>query len=98
MAKGFKTGGRRAGTPNKLSSTVKDNVLAVFEELGGKEHMKLWASENPTQFYNILAKLMPTEITAEVDHGGYIGIGELDVTELSEEQLRAIASIKVNPS
>jgi len=59
---GKKFGGRKKGTPNKLSATVKDNVISVFEELGGTDHMKLWAAENPTQFYNIYAKLLPTEV------------------------------------
>lgn len=53
--------GRRAGTPNKMSATVKQNVIDVFSNLGGVEHMTLWAAENPNQFYNIYAKLMPTQ-------------------------------------
>jgi hypothetical protein len=72
MATGKKTGGRKKGTPNKLSSTVKENVVAVFNHLNGEEltHIKDWALENPTQFYNLYAKLLPTEIEAEVEHGG----------------------------
>jgi hypothetical protein len=96
MATGKKTGGRKKGTPNKLSATVKENVIAVFDELGGKEHMKRWAAENPNQFYNIYAKLLPTEIEADVEHGGSIAIGTIDPETLTDDQLRAIASIKVN--
>lgn len=68
MATGQKTGGRQKGTPNKLSMTVKENVINVFDSLGGTEHMKEWAIENPTQFYNIYAKLLPTEITGDADN------------------------------
>ena len=53
--------GRTKGTPNKLSATVKQNVINVFERLGGEDHMTMWAAENPNQFYNIYAKLMPTQ-------------------------------------
>lgn len=53
--------GRKPGTPNKMSRTVKENVIEVFTKLGGVEHMAQWATENPTQFYNIYAKLMPTQ-------------------------------------
>ena len=60
-----KTGGRTAGTPNKLSTTVKDNVVAVFEGIGGIEKMKEWAVENPTPFYNIYSKLLPVEAKLE---------------------------------
>lgn len=62
MAKGKKTGGRKAGTPNKVSVTVKDNVITVFEGIGGAGTMKAWAQENLTEFYKLYAKLIPTQI------------------------------------
>ena len=57
-----KTGGRAKGTPNKISSTVKENVLAVFNRLDGTAGMAKWAKENPSQFYTIYSKLLPTEV------------------------------------
>jgi len=69
---GKKFGGRTKGTPNKLSASVKDNVISVFEDLGGTEHMKLWASENPTQFYNIYAKLLPLQLNGAGENGEHI--------------------------
>jgi len=53
--------GRKAGTPNKMSATVKENVIAVFDGIGGVEHMKQWAIDNPNNFYNIYAKILPTQ-------------------------------------
>jgi len=53
--------GRTKGASNKLSATVKQNVINVFERIGGEDHMTMWATENPNQFYNIYAKLMPTQ-------------------------------------
>ena len=61
MAKGVKTGGRKKGTPNKVTSTVKDNVLAVFDKIGGVNQMAVWAQENPTDFYRIYARMLPQE-------------------------------------
>ena len=61
MAKGQKTGGRQAGTPNKISTTVRDNVVSVFDEIGGTEFMKRWATENPNQFFALYAKLLPLQ-------------------------------------
>jgi hypothetical protein len=74
MATGKKTGGRTKGTPNKLSMTVKENVIAVFTHLNGDDltHMKEWALENPTQYYNLYAKLLPTEIEADIEHSGSV--------------------------
>jgi hypothetical protein len=69
MAIGKKTGGRVAGTPNKLSLSVKDNVIGVFEALGGADHMKRWAEENPNQFYNIYAKLLPLQLQGGGENG-----------------------------
>ena len=63
--------GRPAGVPNKLSSTVKDNVIAVFDRLGGAEHMVQWASDNPTQFYNIYAKLLPLQVNGSGENGEF---------------------------
>lgn len=58
--------GRPAGVPNKLSGTVKENVVQVFDAIGGLDFMADWAKENPNQFFNIYAKLLPTEVVANV--------------------------------
>lgn len=65
MAAGRKTGGRKAGTQNKLSGTAKENIAAVFNRLGGTAAMAEWAMENPTAFYSIYSKLLPHEVTGE---------------------------------
>lgn len=65
MPKGAKHGGRKAGTPNKLSGTVKDNVIAVFDAIGGVNHMTTWAMDNSTEFYRMYSKLMPLQLTGD---------------------------------
>jgi hypothetical protein len=52
----------------KLNKTVKETVLAVFNELQEDPKVKLvaWAKDEPTEFYKIAAKLIPTEITGTV--------------------------------
>jgi len=49
----------------KLNRTVKETVLAVFNELQSDPKVKLsaWAKVEPTEFYKIAAKLIPTEVT-----------------------------------
>jgi len=56
-----KVGGRVKGTPNKVTATAKENILAVFTRLGGTAQMAAWAKENQTEFYKIYARLVPTE-------------------------------------
>jgi hypothetical protein len=65
---GKKQGGRKKGVPNKVSTTVKENVIAVFNGLGGAKAMAEWARENPTHFYNLYAKLLPQDINKTVEH------------------------------
>ena len=73
--------GRKPGVPNKLSATVKQNVIEVFEQLGGIEHMKQWAIDNPNNFYNIYAKILPTQTELSGPDGSDLpqGIGILFV-------------------
>lgn len=68
--------GRPAGVPNKLSAAVKDNIIEVFERIGGVESMAVWATENQTQFFNLYAKLLPLQVTGE--GGGPLLVGWLD--------------------
>lgn len=71
MAKGqFEKGnkaspGRPVGVPNKLTSTVKQTVLNVFQELQSdpKSNLIAFAKRYPRDFYQIASKLIPTELT-----------------------------------
>lgn len=57
--------GRQPGQINKLTRTVKETVLAVFNDLQDDPKVSLaeWAKTEPTEFYKIAAKLIPTDIT-----------------------------------
>ena len=65
MAAGRKTGGRKAGTSNKLSGIAKENIICVFQRLGGTAAMAAWAEKNQTEFYRIYAKLLPLQVSGE---------------------------------
>jgi hypothetical protein len=69
MPKGKKYGGRTKGTPNKITKTVKQALLIAFNKLQKhpKANLYAWGRENPTAFYQVAAKLIPTEINATVD-------------------------------
>ena len=66
----FKKGnpGRPKGAENKLTKTVRETVLEVFNELQqSEEHsLKAFAEKNPTEFYKIASKLIPTDLKAEL--------------------------------
>lgn len=63
------TGGRPKGVKNKITRTVKETVLSVFNELQGdhKANLLSFAKKYPRDFYQIAAKLIPTEVQATVD-------------------------------
>lgn len=63
-----KAGGRKPGSQNKLTTTVKEKVLDVFNQLQQDPHANLltWAKSDPSEFYKIASKLIPTELQATV--------------------------------
>lgn len=63
-----KSGGKVKGTPNKLTKTVKETILGAFNDLQEDPRANIfsWAKENPTEFYKIASKLIPTEISANI--------------------------------
>jgi len=63
--RGQKTGGRQVGTPNKVTTIFKDAVRTVYEDIGGNAAFAAWAKENPTEFYRIAARLIPTEMDSQ---------------------------------
>lgn len=61
--------GRKEGSVNKLTKTVKERVLETFNELQEDENANLtaWAKTELTEFYKIAAKLIPADINAKVE-------------------------------
>lgn len=50
---------RGAGAVN---ISAKDSLHRVFHKLGGVNGMLDWAKKNPSEFYRLYARLVPTEI------------------------------------
>ncbi len=61
MVPRVKRGGRKAGTPNKITAQFKHAVQLVYQDIGGHQAFAEWAKENRTDFYRICSKLIPTE-------------------------------------
>jgi hypothetical protein len=55
-----KTGGRVAGTPNKVD--LKEATLRAFDEVGGCEYLKNIASKYPTAFLNFVGRFIAKDI------------------------------------
>lgn len=70
--------GRKKGCTNLAPRSVKEFIALVFNELQTCDakglprhpsaHMLTWAKSEPTEFYKIAAKLIPTEVSGQVSH------------------------------
>ena len=56
------------GSKNKFT-TLKSAFIEAFEEIGGVDNLVEWARCNQTEFYRMLARLIPKEIHADVNAG-----------------------------
>ncbi len=68
MAKGFKTGGRQDGTPNKTTAALKDAILAALETVGGESYLVKVAKENPQVFCTLLGKVLPMQVSGDSEN------------------------------
>jgi hypothetical protein len=76
--------GRPPGAKNKLTASVKENIVAVFTRLGGTAAMAKWAEGNKTEFYRLYSRLAPTQLEATVEY--------VDARQLSDAELADIAT------
>jgi hypothetical protein len=75
--------GRPKGVQNKVTATVKDNMLAVFNRIGGTASMAEWAKENRTEFYRLYSKLLPLQVTGE-DGGPIETVSRIELVPLEK--------------
>ncbi len=59
--------GRKPGTPNKLTLTVRDALKEAFHRVGGTDALVKLHATNPEAFFALVGKLIPTEIVADVN-------------------------------
>jgi hypothetical protein len=68
--KGKKTGGRTKNALNKTTRTVKEAFTEAFESLQKDPATKLcnWGKDNPTEFYKLCSKLIPTAMDVKLEN------------------------------
>jgi hypothetical protein len=83
----FKAGehnGRRKGTPNKLTLSIREAIEHAFDELGGTSYLVHVGRTDPRTFCSLLGKLLPTKL-ANADGSPLLAA----LTELTDAQLEA---------
>lgn len=68
MAKGYKTGGRKKGTPNKLTRDLREMILGALADAGGRDYLTEQAKTNPAAFLRLVGRLLPTQVSRIDDH------------------------------
>jgi len=62
MAKGKKTGGRKAGTRNKFTGALKEMILQALANSGGVTYFEAQAKKNPVAFMTLVGKVLPLQV------------------------------------
>lgn len=73
---GNKTGGRKKGTPNKVTATAKEAIALAAEGIGGVDRMIAWIKEdesNEKVFWSqMYTKLLPHQVEGTGENGEII--------------------------
>ena len=73
---------------------VVTSFASAFEMIGGTMRLALWANENPTEFYRLFGKLLPSATQAEVLHRTSGGdIKRMTIAEIEEALANASANV-----
>lgn len=56
--------GRKKGTPNKITTSLKEMIVTALSEEGGVNYLRRIAREEPVAFCGLLGKIIPLQIEA----------------------------------
>lgn len=73
--------GRAKGTPNKLTSSIRDAIFVSFERLGGAAYLEEVARRDPRTYCALLGKVLPRNPAATDNAPG-------NVSTLSDAEIR----------
>lgn len=59
---GERRGGRKAGTPNKVTGALKDMILQALANVGGTEYLVTQATTNPNAFLTLVGRVLPLQV------------------------------------
>lgn len=79
-SKKLKVGGRVAGTPNKITASLKEAILGALKDCGGQAYLLKVAKEDPKTFCTLLGRVLPLEVSGT--NGAPIAV---TITRFSEE-------------
>jgi len=60
-----KTGGRKKGTPNKMTGQLKEMILTALDSAGGVGYLVEQSEKNPTAFLTLVGKVLPMTVQGD---------------------------------
>jgi hypothetical protein len=61
--KGQRFGGRKKGTPNKVTGTLKEMILQALADAGGTAYLQEQSKKNPTAFLSLVGRVLPLQVS-----------------------------------
>jgi hypothetical protein len=71
MAKGFKTGGRKKGTPNKADG-IREQFFSALRRAGGEQFIYDTLQSDPVAMTKVIASLLPKE--QDINLNGFLKV------------------------
>ena len=63
-----KTGGRKKGTPNKMTGQLKEMILTALDTAGGVGYLVEQSEKNPTAFLTLVGKVLPMTVKGDPEN------------------------------
>ncbi len=68
--------GRKLGAKNKLQAELKEMILTALSDSGGVKYLVAQAKDNPVAFLALLGKIVPREVSANVNLDADLGLSQ----------------------
>lgn len=65
-APGERRGGRQKGSPNHMTTEIKDMVRGALNAAGGQTYLVKQAKDNPSAFMTLIGKIIPADVNAKL--------------------------------
>ena len=66
--------GRPKGVPNKVTTSLKEMILASLDDVGGRKYLARLAIENSSAYSSLIGKVLPTTLAADESNGGGLSV------------------------
>jgi hypothetical protein len=82
--KGVKQGGRKPGTPNKITTDLKAMILGALAGAGGERYLQRQAEKSPGAFLTLVGKVLPMQLEGTGPDGAIIITGVRRINEAKD--------------